>query len=132
MSVTVSVMPPTIATASFGITGATESDTCALSNAGNTLNCTFNGSTSTAPGTIVSWDWTYGSKTMFSQTTTGPVLTLPTVNCSIIPAPPLPAPPADQWFPLTVTLKVHDSLGNVSAVKTGSVARLFPAGTCGF
>jgi hypothetical protein len=33
---------------------------------------------------------------------------------------------------MTVTLKVHDNLGNVSAVKTDNGVRLFPAGTCGF
>ncbi len=127
-----SVTPPTVATASFGVTGATETETCALANSGNTINCTFNGSTSTAPGTIVAWDWTYGVKTTFSQTTSGPVLTNPAVNCSLIPSPPLPAAPADQWFTMTVTLKVHDSLGNVSAVVTDKVVRLFPQGVCGF
>ena len=117
MSVTVSVMPPTVATASFGVAGPTETETCSMANGGNTLNCTFNGSTSTAPGTIVAWDWTYGvpGATMFSQRTTGAVLTQPAVNCSFLPAPPLPAAPADQFFKLTVTLKVTDSLGNVSA-----------------
>jgi hypothetical protein len=33
---------------------------------------------------------------------------------------------------MTVTLKVHDSLGNVSAVATDKVVRLFPQGVCGF
>jgi hypothetical protein len=131
-SAVLSVTPPTAATASFGVTGATETETCALGNGGNTINCTFNGSTSTAPGTIVAWDWTYGVKTTFSQTTSGPVLSNPAVNCSLIPAPPLPSAPADQWFAMTVTLKVHDSLGNVSAVATNKVVRLFPQGACGF
>ena len=49
-SASVSVTKPTVATASFGITGPSETDTCTMSNGGNTLNCTFNGSTSTAPG----------------------------------------------------------------------------------
>ncbi len=131
-SVVVSVTAPTIATASFGVTGPTETETCTLINAGNTINCTFNGSSSTAPGPIVAWDWTYGVTTTFSQTTTGPVLSMPAVNCSLIPAPPLPPAPADQWFTMTVTLKVHDSLGNVSAVATDSIVRLFPQSVCGF
>ena len=67
---------------------------------------------------------------MFSQTTSGPVLTMPTVNCSFLPPPPLPA--GRSWFDLTVTLKVHDSLGNVSAEKVDSGARLLPQGVCGF
>lgn len=133
-SAQLSLTAPTAATASFGVTGATESETCALANGGNTLNCTFNGSTSTAPGPIVSWEWTYGvaGATTFSQRTTGAVLTQPAVNCSFLPPPPLPAAPADQFFKLTVTLKVTDSLGNVSAVASNPNARVFPSGTCGF
>jgi hypothetical protein len=131
-SVVLSVTPPTVATASFGVTGPTETETCSLSNSGNTLNCIFNGSTSTAPTPIVAWDWTYGVATTFSQSTAGPVLSMPAVNCSLIPPPPLPAAPADQWFTMTVTLKVHDSLGNVSAVATDRIVRLFPDHNCGF
>jgi len=130
-SVVLSVTRPTIATASFGITGPTETETCAMANAGTTINCTFNGSTSSGPGTIVAWDWTYTVAKTFSQTTTGAALANPTVDCNLLPAPPLPAG-ANLWLPLTVTLKVHDSLGNVSAVVTDSGARLFPQGSCGY
>ncbi len=131
-SAPLSVTRPLVPTASFGVSGATETETCALANGGSTLNCTFNGTTSTGPATIVAWDWTYGvpTATMFSQTTTGPVLALPAVNCSIMPAPPLPA--ATTWFPFTVTLRVRDSQGNASAVVVDNGARLFPSGTCGF
>jgi hypothetical protein len=132
VSIAVSVTAPTVATAIFGVTGPTETETCTLINAGNTINCTFNGSTSTAPGTIVAWDWTYRVATTFSQTTTGPVLSMPAVTCSLLPAPPLPPAPANQWLPMVVTLRVHDSLGNVSAVATDSNVRLFPQGACGF
>jgi hypothetical protein len=129
-SAVLTVTRPTVATASFGVTGPTETETCTMTNAGNTINCTFNGSTSTAPGTIVSWEWTYGAAKMFSQMTTGPVLTMPTVDCSVMPPPPLPA--GSTWIPFTVTLKVRDDLGNISAVKTDSGARLFPDGVCGY
>jgi hypothetical protein len=122
--------PVTIATASFGVTGPTESDTCALSNNGGTINCTFNGSTSTAPGTITAWDWSYSVSRTFAQTTSGAVLTNPAVDCGLLPAPPLPA--GVTWFPLTVTLTIHDSLGNVSRQAVNSGARLFPQGSCGF
>jgi hypothetical protein len=130
MSATLSVTPPVVATASFGVTGPTETETCTLTNSGNTLDCTFNGSTSTAPGAIVAWDWSYGVATTFAQTTSGPVLTMPTVNCSLLPPPPLPA--GAQWFTMVVTLKVHDNLGNVSAQATDSGVRLIPQGVCGF
>jgi hypothetical protein len=69
---------------------------------------------------------------VFSQTTTGPVLKDPLVDCSFLPPPPLPAPPADQFFKLTVTLTVHDSLGNVSPVFPNPNVRVIPKSTCGF
>jgi len=132
VSAQVAVTKPTVATASFGITGPTETETCAIANGGNTLNCTFNGSPSTAPGNIVAWDWSYRTGTLtLTQTTAGPQLAMPAVTCSWLPAPPLPAG-GNLWLPLTVTLKVHDDLGNVSAVVTDSGARLFPQGACGY
>jgi hypothetical protein len=129
-SAVLSVTRPTVATASFGVTGPTLTETCTLANNGNTIDCTFNGSTSTAPGTIIAWDWSYSVATTFKQTTPGPVLTMPSVNCSLLPLPPLP--PGDPWFTMIVTLKIHDDLGNVSeeAVHTG--VRLLPLGMCGF
>ena len=132
-SAPLSVTKPTVATASFGITGPTETDTCTMTNGGTTLNCTFNGSTSTAPGNIVAWDWSYRVGTMapITQTTSSAILTMPVVNCSWLPAPPLPAG-GNQWLPLIVTLKVHDDLGNVSAEVTNSGARVFPQGVCGY
>jgi hypothetical protein len=129
-SATLSVTKPSVATASFGVTGPSETETCELANNGTTINCTFNGSTSTAPGTITAWDWTYGVATTFSQTTTGPQLTMPTVNCSLLPLPPLP--PGNPWFTMIVTLVVHDSQGNVSTKVTDSGVRLLPQGSCGF
>jgi hypothetical protein len=129
-SAVLSVTQPTVAVASFGVTGTTESDTCSLTNGGRTLECTFNGSTSSAPGTIVAWDWTFAGSATFTQTTTGAVLTRPATDCSLLPSPALPHD--HDWFPLTVTLVVHDNLGNVSAVASNRNARVFPAGTCGF
>jgi len=133
VSATLSVTKPTVATASFGITGPTETETCTMTNSGNTLNCFFNGSTSTAPGNIVAWDWSYHVGTMpaLTQTTTGPQLTMPTVSCSWLPAPPLPAG-GNPWLPLIVTLKVRDDLGNVSAEVTDNGARVLPQGVCGY
>jgi hypothetical protein len=125
-----SVTPPTAATASFGVSGPTETETCTLTNNGNTLNCTFNGSTSTAPGRIIAWDWSYRVAATFAQTTSGPQLTMPSVNCSLLPPPPLPS--GNQWFMMTVTLKIRDDLGNVSAEAVDSGVRLLPQGVCGF
>jgi hypothetical protein len=134
MSAAVSVTKPTVATASFGITGPTESDTCTMSNAGNTLNCTFNGSTSTAPGNVVAYDWSFrvGTNAPITQTTAGPVLAQPAVRCDWLPAPPLPSG-GPQWLPLIVTLVVHDDQGHVSPVASNNGgARVIPQGVCGY
>jgi hypothetical protein len=121
----------TVATANFGVSGVSLTDTCALTDNGATLECTFDGSTSTAPGTIVAWDWTYGTSAGIVTRTTGvPVLTLPKVSCAFVPPPPLQN--GATSFPLTVTLRIHDSLGNVSAVAVDSSARVMPQGSCGF
>ena len=129
-SATLSVTPPTTATANFGVTGPHETETCVLTNNGNTIDCTFNGSTSTAPGRIVAWDWTYGVTTMLARTTTDPILTMPAFSCSSLPPPPLPA--NASWLTMTVTLKIHDDAGNVSAVATDGGVRLLPQGSCGY
>ena len=129
-SATLAVTPPTVATARFGVRGPTESETCTLMDEGKTLNCTFDGSTSTAPGTIVAWEWSYGVAGMFTQTTSGPVLSMPSVNCSLLPPPPFPAGP--QWFTMVVTLKIHDRLGNVSAEAVNRGVRVIPKDVCGF
>jgi hypothetical protein len=130
VSAVLSVTRTTIPIASFGIAGTTESDTCSLADAGRTLVCTFDGSTSSAPGTIVAWDWTFTGAASFAQTTVGAVLTRPATDCSLLPSPALAH--EHDWFPLIVTLAVHDSLGNVSEVASNRSARVFPSGTCGF
>jgi hypothetical protein len=128
-SAVLSVTRPTVAMASFGVSGETETETCSLANNGNTLDCTFDGSTSSAPGTIIAWDWSYGVAATFTQTTSGPRLTMPSVNCSLLPPPPLP--PGNPWLTMIVTLKIHDNLGNVAEARDGG-ARLLPQGVCGF
>jgi trimeric autotransporter adhesin len=130
-SATLEVTAPTAATARFGVTGPTESETCTLTNGGNTIDCSFNGTTSTAPGAITAWDWTYSVATTLGQTTSGPILTNPTVSCSFVPPPPFPA--GTSWFTMTVTLVVHDNAGNTSAKAVNSGVRLIPqAGVCGY
>jgi len=67
-----------------------------------------------------------------TQTTTGPVLTAVAVSCAWLPPPPLPAG-GPTWLPLTVTLKIRDDQGNVSAeASNNGGARIFPQGVCGY
>ena len=128
-SADLSVTQPTSATANFGVSGPTESETCAMIEGGTTLNCTFDGSSSTAPGTIVAWDWSYTVANTLSQTTTSARLVNPGVSCAWLPAPPFG--PGASWFTISVTLRIHDSLGN-TAEATNNNVRLFPRDTCGF
>ena len=129
-SATLSVTRPTTAIASFGVTGPHETETCVVTDNGNAIDCTFDGSTSMAPATIVAWDWTYGLATARAQTTTNPKLTRPAFSCSMLPPPPLPADGTP--LTMTVTLKIHDEAGNVSAVVTDAGVRVLPQGSCGY
>jgi hypothetical protein len=125
------VTPPvTSATARFGVSGTDVTDTCRMAPGGASLICTFDGSTSTAPGTIVAYEWTYTVATTVSQTTTTAQLVNPSASCALLPPPPLQ--PGTTSVPLTVTLRIRDSLGNVSSVATDSGARVLPQGTCGY
>jgi len=132
MSATMTIARPTVATARFGVTGPTETDTCEMSSDGRTLNCTFNASTSSAPGNIVSYEWTFSAAggQAFVQTTTSAALTNPTVDCSIMPAPPMPAG-VTAW-PFNVALTIRDDRGNVANASNGGGARLLPMHACGF
>jgi hypothetical protein len=127
---TLSVNRPTNARAHFGVRGPTETETCTLSDGGNSLNCTFDGSPSTAPGKITAWDWSWGVTTSRTQTTSTPVLTNPPFDCTMIPAGPFQE--GATSLSMTVKLKVHDELGNVSAEEMDADIRLLPQGSCGY
>ena len=125
------VLPaPAGAIARFGVSGTSITETCAFVDNGNSLACTFDGSLSTAPGPIVAWEWSYSVATTITQTTSGPKLTNPSATCALVPPAPLPA--GVEFLTLTVKLKVHDSLGNVSAEAVNDGVRLLPQGSCGF
>jgi hypothetical protein len=53
----------------------------------------------------------------------------PPFSCSMVPPPPLPS---SGFLPMTVTLQIHDDVGNVSAVATDTAVRLLPQGSCGY
>lgn len=118
------------AMANFGVTGKDVTETCGVINGGTAVDCTFNGSTSNAPGNIVAYDWTWAvSGTPKAQTTSGALLSTPSFSCSMLPPPPIPASGA---LTMTVTLKIHDDQGNVSAITTDNGVRLLPQGSCGY
>jgi hypothetical protein len=127
---TIALTRPVVATANFGVTGRQVTETCAVINGGTALDCTFDASSSTAPGNITAYDWTWAvGGTPKVQTTSGPVLSGPSFNCGMLPPPPLPATGA---LTMTVTLKIHDDAGNVSDVATNNGVRLLPQGSCGY
>jgi hypothetical protein len=127
---TIALTRPSVATANFGVTGAQVTETCAVIHNGAALDCTFDGSSSTAPGAITAYDWTWtAAGSPKTQTTSGPVLASPSFNCSMLPPPPMPA---NGPLTMTVTLRIHDDAGNVSAVATNNGVRLLPMGACGY
>lgn len=126
----VTVTRPTVATAIFGVTGATSTDSCTVRPDGGAIECTFDGSTSTAPGTITAWEWTWGVTATAQQTTSGPEFANPPFDCSLMPPAPLPAGVGN--LKLTVTLVVRDNDGHVSPTAVNNEVRLFPTGACGY
>jgi hypothetical protein len=129
-SAALAVTKVTAAIARFGVTGSTESETCRLLNSGTSIECVFDGSTSTSPGRIVEWQWTWGVSGSRSQTTATATLERPSFDCSMMPAAPLPA--GTSWLALSVTLVVRDDRGNVSDPAMNRDVRLFPQGSCGY
>jgi hypothetical protein len=127
---TIALTRPAVATASFGVTGSHVTDTCAVINDGTALDCTFDGSASSAPGAITAYDWTWGvAANQKVQTTSGAVLASPSFSCSMLPPAPLPA---TGFVTMTVTLKIRDDGGNVSEAASNTAIRLLPQGSCGY
>jgi hypothetical protein len=127
-----SITRPIVATALFGVTGPQATETCTLVN-DMTLNCVFDGSGSTAApsGTITTYDWQYGvAKPSSIVERSSPVLMNPPFDCTLIPPPPLPAG-NPGWLTMSVTLTIHDSLGNMASA-TNSGVRLLPQGSCSY
>ena len=127
---TIALMRPAVATANFGVTGSHVTDTCAVISNGTALDCTFDGSASSAPSSITAYDWTWSvGGNQKAQTTSGSVLATPSFSCSMLPPAPLPA---TGFVTMTVTLKVHDDAGDVSPMASNGAIRLLPQGSCGY
>jgi hypothetical protein len=127
---TIVLTRPSVATANFGVTGAQVTETCAVINGGAALDCAFDASTSSAPGKITAYDWTWAvAGSPKALTTSAAILVNPSFSCSMLPPPPLPAMGA---LTMTVTLKIRDDSGNVSPVATNAGVRLLPQGSCGY
>ena len=109
--------PPVPPTAAF----SASPDPCLLTNNGNTLNCSFNGSASLpGSGTITAWVWQYLT---VNQEESGPTHS-PTAftNCGIGP---------NQQVAVPVTLRVRNSDGLLSPPVQQTVT-LRRQGACGF
>jgi hypothetical protein len=117
------------AVARFTVSGPSGTDVCKLTNNGNTFDCRFDGSASTAPGAITSFAWTYAVKTTKQESSTTPIFN-PNPSCDLILPLPTTKPPSLQ---MTVTLKVTDSQGNTSAIATNNNVSILPTNqACGF
>ena len=107
--------------AQFVVSGPLGSNRCRAPATGFS-DCSFNGSTSTGPAPITSYDWTY-STPLATATGTG-VVFVPTIGCNFSAS-------AAQNFPLTVTLTVTDSLGSRASASLATVIGVRPVGDCG-
>lgn len=96
-------------------------DPCILSNNGATLNCSFNGSASSAgSGTIVAWIWQYLNVNQEESSATHSPTAF--TNCGIGP---------NQQVAVPVTLRVRNSAGVTSSPVQQTVT-LRRQGACGF
>jgi hypothetical protein len=129
-TLTVTTAAPTVPIANFTVSGPSGSNTCRVDITGTALDCTFNGSASTASpgGTLNQWSWTYSARGSKSQTTTTPTLA-PTPDCVLLGS----GPPGTTSLQMTVTLAVRDTLNATSAVATNNNVSVIPQpGVCGF
>ncbi len=130
---TLTVNHPPMPIAKFTVSGASGTDKCMLINGGNNFDCTFDGSasTTTSPGKIIQWNWTYtigGSKSEPGGPTHAP-----NPNCGLLPSnfDPKTKP---AFINMIVSLKVHDDFNNDSVSVTDNNVQLLPSPTkvCGF
>jgi len=132
-TLTVTPVAPVVPTARFTVGGPSGTDTCKLTNNGNSFDCTFDGSASTASAgaTVNLWNWTYTIGGTKSESTTVPTLTPSPGGCSLIP-PASSAPPGATSLQMTVTLQVRDSLAANSTVVTNANVKMLPNKLCGY
>jgi hypothetical protein len=131
-TLTVTPVAPVVPTARFTVGGPSGTDTCKLTNNGNSFDCTFDGSASTASAgaTVNLWNWTYTIAGTKPESTTVPTLS-PTPGCNLIP-PASSAPPGATSLQMTVTLQVRDSGANNSTVVTNANVKMLPNKLCGY
>jgi hypothetical protein len=131
-TLTVTTAAPTVPIAQFTVSGPGGANTCRVNNGGAGLDCTFDGTASTASpgGTLNQWIWTYKVAGLKSQNTTTPTLS-PTTDCGLLGSGPLPV--GQTSLQMTVTLAVRDTVNATSAVATNNNVSVIPlAGVCGF
>jgi len=132
-TLTVTPPAPVLPVARFTVGGPTGTDTCTLTNNGNSFDCTFDGSASTASAgaTVNLWNWTYTIAGTKPESTTVPTLTPSPGGCSLIP-PASSAPSGATFLHMTVTLQVRDSLAANSTVVTNNDVKMKPNHLCGY
>jgi len=109
-------------------------DACPLvPNSGNPiLECTFDGSSSTGTS-LNQWAWTYSFGTQSrSETTPGNSLKPTASGCGFFAGQSSTSNGGITFLQMTVDLRVRDSAGQQSVVKSNQNVRIFPQKLCGY
>ena len=119
-------------TAVFSVVSASRgNNACALSNGGNTIDCTFNGTNSTGP--VRSWKWDYFVGSSSGSNTSSEAITRPETGCNFFRRQPVQNQRgAVQFLQMVVTLTVFDERGISGQPVTNNNVRVFPNMTCGY
>jgi hypothetical protein len=121
----------TVPVASFRVTSTTRGDNaCALSNNGNNIDCTFDGSASTGTGGVRSWRWTVFVGTQARTTDSSQPVTRPEAGCTFLGGATPSQDGAVQFVQMEVRLKVTDSRGVEGQETVNRNVRLFPNTNC--
>jgi hypothetical protein len=103
---------------------------CALSNGGNTIDCTFNGTNS--QGAVRTWKWDYVVGSKSGSNTSSEAITRPEPGCDFFRGHNPTTAGGVQFLQMVVTLTVSDARGISSQPVTNGNVRVFPNMTCGY
>lgn len=126
---TLLVTPPSIVP-KMVITGPSGNNTCRLNDGGGTLDCTFDGRTSTGAIASYTWDYVLGRNSLSVQSGNGNPLTPGTGACGLFAGETSRG--ANTNLEMRVTLTVRDGASLTVPSPPLSVTVIPRAGACGF
>lgn len=117
--------------ARFSVVSASRgNNACALSNNGNTIDCSLDGRAST--GNIREWQWKYFVGSKSGSNNSREAVTRPETGCGFFGGQQETESGGVKFIQMEVELVVQDARGVTSEVASNRNIRLFPNGTCGY